>query len=416
MKTILKSTPFWIGLAVATALWSLGWPGHSAGAAPVSPAGPPAKLIPWSMEQIADHITAANTAETNERKFQAAVELSGIPIGQVKEALESIPIRKFKISPAESTLLIRWASKDGGATADWAWQRYGKAGMWHIVFPEIGPGWAWQDPKGFAAWVKDHVEPQGAFMDQQVKMASETPVLETRQFCDACAWLAPGDTYAAYDLAASRPGLIATDLSDIAKTLRSVSQVREGLLAFKDLDQLRTSKLTPDQLIPMSLLARWQELDPEDFSRSSYQHLMAAAAFGGIDPMIQAWRTASTDDQRTTRAARFLEEKSGKDRAHAITLMANEWAGVDPAGASRWLESLPDEEIKISVFATGIAPRDFETALRYFEKQPPLIFQSALVRSFDAWRKVHPEESPDISRLDDHHRRIWEDLEALGAP
>ncbi|MBX3742823.1 MAG: hypothetical protein KF712_17700 [Akkermansiaceae bacterium] len=401
-----------LSAAVTVAAWAIVWPRGSA-----SQGQPPVyeKEKPPSQPRIdpPTTIAALREAKTPEEKLAAAARLQLIPVERIPELLESFPVMENKWPTfATQALLIRWASKDGAAAMEWLWMNLPDHNHFPSASRDIRASWAWHDPEGLARWAGEHYRneaPDGSGSE------SSTPSIDSGQLSEICLWLVPHDPYLACTLRKKAGGSFSSQDVALAQAIPTVEKVRQALRAYDDLDQLSSTKISGHQMIPMQLLRRWQELDPEDFARSPYGHVMPVSIYGGDYLRKDEWRTLSPE-KRTARANALISGKDDGGRATGIYQVAAQWAEVDPAGAASWLETLPASDAKQWAGAVSgiIVPKDLPRALALLKTQEPAAYRSSLVRAFDAWTKHHPDTPADLSGQDEATRRVWEDLQALG--
>lgn len=398
--------------AVTLAAWAIVWPRGSASRNP-SPV-PEKEASPTSPRiDITSAIADLRGAKSAEEKLAAAARLHLIPVDRIPELLAGFPVMENKrLGFAARALLIRWASKDGAAAMDWAWKNIPDRTYIPNAFSDIGASWAWHDPEGLARWAEDHF--QRTTQDEKPPDGS-TPKIDSGELSKICLWLVPHDPYLACTLRKKAGSFFSSEDVRLAQAIPTVEKVRQALRAYDDLDQLNSTKISGHQMIPMQLLRRWQELDPEDFARSPYGHVMPVSIYGGDYLRKDEWRTLSPE-KRTARANALISGKDDDGRATGIYQVAAQWAEVDPAGTASWLESLPASDAKQWSGAVSgvIAPKDLPRALALLRTQEPAAYRSSLVRAFDAWTKHHPDTPADLSGQDEATRRVWEDLQTLG--
>lgn len=222
-------------------------------------------------------IRQLNDGADDGTRLKVALRFNGIPISQVRGTLERIPlIEDRKITFPAKLLLMRWAGDQGEEAADWAWNRFRAEGVWKDAFKEIIAAWAWKKPGNLADWARRMAGLRKtelgdiSLVDANL---SNQPILDFEAL-DQIAWnlvqVSPRHGYEVFNL---RGGMSTHD-SRFADSLQSVAAVREALTAFENLDQLRADRMTGTQMNAMNLMNRWKKLDPEDFSRSPYAHLV----------------------------------------------------------------------------------------------------------------------------------------------
>lgn len=222
-------------------------------------------------------IRELNDSADNETRLKVALRFNEIPISQVRETLERIPlIEGRKITFPAKLLLMRWAGSQGEEAVNWAWIRFRGEGVWKDAFKEIIAAWAWRKPENLVEWARRMAglrkAPLGTISLADANQSNH-PILDFEAL-DQIAWnlvqVSPRKGYEVFNL---RGGMSTHD-SRFADSLQSVAAVQEALMAFEDLDQLRADRMTGTQMNAMGLMNRWKKLDPEDFSRSPYAHLV----------------------------------------------------------------------------------------------------------------------------------------------
>lgn len=231
----------------------------------------------WSPEKTTALLEELQNAQSNEAKLNIARRMGEIPVSQVREALDQTPlIENRTLTISARLLIIRWAAEDGPAAVDWAWKRLRSEGVWTAAFQEITASWAWHHPEELCEWTKKLAadrKPGLGTIRLEEAMASDQPMLDF----EAVSWItgclvsvAPRE---AMEILKMRGGMSSDD-SRLFESIPTVSKVREALLAFDHLDQLRPDHFTGSQMNAMALLQRWKQLDSEDFARSPYAHLI----------------------------------------------------------------------------------------------------------------------------------------------
>lgn len=408
---------FACGAVLASAAWITLYP-RPTEQAPSEVTEAPIVIPKWSADSLQSALRDLESSKTSAEKLAAVNRLNEIPTEEIPAALASIEtVKNRQLTFAAKTLLMRWASKDGPAAVSWAWQNLGKSQAWNEAFVEIGPAWAWRDPEGFGTWLKAAMErhkPDLSVPSETAK-ASEDPVFDTTQISKAVRWLVPGKPSLAFEILKARPGWSSDD-HKIVDMLRTVAQVREALLAFDDIDRIDITKPSTDLSIPISLLQRWKDLDPEDFARSPHRNAIGATRFEEVDGMVSSWKSKAPSE-RASAANGVIDGTTDQNRPYTLTKIAAEWAADDPEGAAAWLESLPiiHEKIRDQVYATEISLANPGPAFRHIAALPPVRYQSSMKTAFDAWRTKRPGQFPDMSEWSETQRRDWADLEAIAA-
>lgn len=408
---------FTCGAVLSTGAWITLFPRRTQ-PAPSGVAEVSAVVPRWSADSLRTALRDLESSKTSAEKLAAVNRLNEIPIEEIPTALASIEtVKNRQLTFAAKTLLMRWASKDGPAAVSWAWQNLGKSQAWNEAFVEIGPAWAWRDPEGFGTWLKsamDRHKPDFT-VPPEVAKASENPVLDTTQISKAARWLVPGKPSLAFEILKARPGW-ASDDHKLVDLLRTVEQVREALLAFDGVDRIDGAKFTTDQMLPMALLQRWKDIDPEDFARSPYQGTIGATRFEEIDRIVSSWKSKAPSE-RASAANAVIDGTNDLNRPYTITKIAAEWASSDAEGAAAWLDSLPasHETIRDQVYATEISIANPGPAFRHIASLPPVRYQASMKSAFESWKKKRPGELPEMSAWSGPQRRDWEDLESIVA-
>lgn len=403
-----------LSAAGTTAVWWLAWQGSGSSGHSFPT---PAEVTPPARVEIDVHasLTALREAESVDQKLTAAARAQQIPIQRIPEILEHLsPEEKNRFGFAARVLLIRWASRDGAAAMDWAWQHLPDQPARNRAFLDGGASWAWHDPEGLARWAEEHYH---AGPPHEQPPESTSPLLRSDQISHVCLWLAPYDPYLACTLRKKAGSFFSSQDVALVQAIPTVEKIKQALRAYDDLDQLTSGKISGQQFIPMQLLKRWQELDPEDFSASPYGHVMPTTVYGRDYLEKDDWK-ALTPEKRMDRANALISAKDDHGRAMGIYRISEQWSEVDLDGTISWLKSLPDSdaERKVSAISANIAPKDLPRALVLLKEHSPQDYHLSLVRAFDAWTKRHPGTTADLSGADETTRRIWSDLQSLEAP
>lgn len=405
------------GVVLGAAAWTALWPRRTEPAQP-RVADVPSAVPRWSKASLDSALAELGSAKTAEQKLAAVARLNEIPIEEIPAALGSIEtVKNRRLTFEAGTLLVRWSSKEGPAALSWAWGNLGKGQAWNEALKEIGPAWAWRDPEGFGRWIKATTERRKPELTlaPAVAEASDDPILDMNQVGKAVRWLIPGKPSLAFEILKDRPGWSSDDYQ-VVDLLRTVEQAREALLAFKDVDRIDVTKPRGEQIMALSVLHRWKDIDPEDFARSPYGSVLAITKFESIDNAAAELKSVAPEG-RAAKADATLGSNEGPIREYAISKIAREWAAVDVAAAASWLESLPEENAKIreKAYAAEISITHPEVAFRRIASLPPFESCALMTTAFDAWHKKRPGQSPDMTGWSDAQRRDWADLQALGA-
>ncbi len=236
------------------------------------------KVRPLETVDVDALIRELRESGNNESRLKAALRFNEIPVSQACEALERIPlIEDGKLTFPAKLLLMRWAGGNGEEAANWAWIRFRREGVWNDAFREIIAAWAWKKPGSLVDWTKRMAgdrRPELGDISLAIATKSDHPVLDFEAL-NRVAWslvqVSPRHGFEAFKLR----GGMSTDDSKFVDSLHSVAAVREALMAFENLEKLQPNHSEGwDQIHAMSLMCRWKELDPEDFLRSPYAHLV----------------------------------------------------------------------------------------------------------------------------------------------
>ncbi|WP_367873488.1 hypothetical protein [Luteolibacter sp. Populi] len=430
-----KALAFGIATGVSAWAWSHFWPQAAAEPSASSPASAPiVRIAAWSDGEIRSALHACAAAANNTKRMQAAMQLGKIPVGSILAALEAEPpVKDRELTLAAKVLLIRWAGSDGNAASAWAWKNFRSGsgyGLWDEALREIGPAWAWHDAAGLHRWVMacQHVGMEEVSRD--TAKASEKPILDFSQVSEICRWLAPEEPRLAFELLQTRNGYSSEDR--LIGMDFNLTQVKEALEAFPDLDQSKPGVFRDSEIHAQRLLSRWQELDPEDFARSPYAHLHLANPYAASTRALVEWKTQAPAE-RAAAATRLIDALRNRDGIKTVDawgelpvgaatmiqagigMIASSWATEDPVAASEWIESLPEAERASGyrVVAAAAAPRDLDLALLQAEKLPSASRMGAFVEAFDSWSKANPGKAPDATGWSEQRHAAWEDLKFL---
>lgn len=351
--------------------------------------------------------------------MKAAAALGEIPVDQVLAALEAeSPVKDGELTLAAKVLLIRWAGSDGRAAAAWAWKRFRAEGLWPAAFQEIGPAWAWHDAKGLHRWaVAARREKAGGHTTIADAESSETPILRLEEIFKIAKWLAPEEPRLAFELRISEKTTTFGDDAVLPGLLRNTDQVKEALLAFDDLDQIKPGIIYGHQMLPLALLGRWKELDPENFARTPYANLVNEIYGQNINEGLESWRKVPAEERAAT-ANNWIAGKKGHEEISRIWRLTREWAEQDPAAATDWVATLPEtrREQSYQIIAGVRAAKDLNGTLDWGEELPTAVQVATMVEAFDGWSKAHPGQRPDMSGWSEERVTAWEDLQEGGVP
>lgn len=218
-----------------------------------------------------------DSAESSEARLKAARRLDLVSMNQIRTTLDEIPlIDDGRLTLAAKLLLIRWAGEDGEATMNWAWKKFRSKGLWNDAFREIVAAWAWTQPAKLSEWAKRGAAARKQGLDEiplNDAEQSDQPLLDFEGLNTISRCLVSMAPREAFEIFLIRGGYSSED-SKLPKSLQSVSAVQEALLAFDGLDRLQPDRWSGSEIHVNGLLVRWKELDPEDFKRSRFAHLI----------------------------------------------------------------------------------------------------------------------------------------------
>lgn len=424
MKPDLRTFSLFAGAFLLTgAAWVACWPGPGNQV----PAREASTGIPKESSRDKARIDAAIAtlqSDTNSSgKLQAALQLGDIPAHEIRALLETVElIKDRRPSLVARTLLIRWASSDGDAAMNWAWQRFRADPQWREFFQDIGPAWAWRDPKGFGKWVLARMG-QREGMDTvrlDEAMASGLPLLESDQITMTAGWLMKDAPQEATKILMKRGGFSSDD-GAIWASLDTPQRIQEALLAFDNLDSLKDQASTGTMVMnsdgyAVSLLASWKEMDPEGFAKSPYAESLPVLPTNEIAMAGEEWK-AVPPENREEAAPLFLAKASAGSKPGVLITIAKDWMQSDPEACGKWLPTLPDEVLRFVVgdFAGARAVEHLNETMAWLEGLSPAMRDDCLVRSFDSWTAANPKGQPDMSAWTEDQQQAWRDFEALKA-
>jgi len=420
MKPSARQTILFAGTCVLTAsVWMFAWPAGKPRPAVTTGQAPSPRESAWDGRQLKPSIEALDSAEGNEARLKAAARLEEIPVSGFPAVFDEVEqIKDHQLTLAAKVLLIRWASLDGEAAANWAWKRFRAEGLWDEALKEIGPSWAWHHPAGLGEWalkLGKNRKPGKDNMGIAEALANDTPALDFDMLGRISTALMAQDPRMAYKVLLCRGGWSSHD-GHFADALSTAAQAREALLAFDGLEKMEVNVTRDNEFLAKAILARWQELDPEDLSRSPYARFVLADRFN-VAGNAEAARevVAVPEGGRVAAANRVIDGITGFKRANRVLLIATDWVAVDPDGCMQWVESLPPEleETKMLLRVQVMAPHDLNKALLHGGKLKPEQRQAHLVNVFDSWAKAHPDEKPDSTSWSPARKQAWMDLEAI---
>lgn len=367
-----------------------------------------------------DALAQAASAEGNEARLAAAVRLGNVPTPEIPALLDSIELVKDReLTLAAKTLLIRWASEDGKAAAEWAWLKFRADGMWYFVLPEIAGAWAWRDPEGLAKWTMQIVEQQKPGLDDSLSLDEvlkrEVPVIERGRAMRICELLLRESPRRAFELFLKLPGWSTGD-GFMTSSLQTPGKIQDALLAF-DLESMNldaTRGLSGPAIYAHGLLTDWRELDPQGFAASPYAKYLQLGITEEKIAEYQRWKALPKEERRAL-AAKMLEAGTDEGRADLVHSMTEDWAKEDPEACREWLASLPTEwaEAGARPFAAAAGGSYVETIWTESESFAAPLREASRVTSHAAWRKEHPEGEPEMSAWSENAKQAWGDLDTL---
>lgn len=398
-----KALAFGLSCLVTAGAWILRWPengapGADTGAAVSAPTRDAGAREPLDVKSI---LQAIDRAETQSQRVAAAERLIQVPRERIQEVLESIPLKDDNhLSLAARVLLIRWGSVDGEAALNWSWRRFRSESQWDDAFRQIGPSWAWSDPKGFGRWLESKKSDD---VTLAMAEASDEPLVDFMLRRRALEWLTVEDPVAAYRVGG---------LGGLSSEINRVEPIREILALMATGEIKDPTPVVIGRPPEMPLLARWKQIDPESFAASPYAAMLAERQAAGPTP-FESWKAASSDERAAT-IETVLEGQSGRTRSSSLEAMIRVWADDDPAAVEKWVLSAPGADGRAAaVYAEVLAGRDTAAALDWAGRLPPAQRYASVLTVFDVWREAHPGARPDLSACPPEVRQAWEDLEAL---
>lgn len=273
-----QTVVFGVAVAVTAAGWAVFWPvpkPREPQLVELSP--PPPGRLHWTGRDLTERIEALEVAATGAERLKAALRLNEIPPSEIPKALEQLKlVENRQLTLAAQLLLIRWSASDGEAAANWAWTRFRPEGLWNQVFREISASWAWSHPATLAEWALNAAKRRKPSDDISLAEATATdsPLLDSDLLNRVSLDLIRTEPRLAVQVFLARGGWRSDDHL-FFDSMGTVQQLREALLAFDNLDQLQPDRSQGfSQIFAKSLLHRWKEIDPEDFARSPYAHLI----------------------------------------------------------------------------------------------------------------------------------------------
>lgn len=405
--TVLRGTlGFALGVWAAALLWRT--PGRPQGQAREAPAMPAsnrqssAEIV--SLEEILRNLQS----EDSLARLSALERLARVPLAQVREQLERVPLKEEgRLTQAARALLIRWASVEGEAAASWAWERFAGSPFWERAYRELGAAWAWHRPQEFRRWVEARKPPPSLNLLESGEGDGPPPRLSLRMIAWSGAWLAAEDPAGAFLLLKGLPG-VSSDSAPAVARLRSVDQVEEAIRALEPFDPLEPGRWRGDQMLLRGLLLRWQELDRDSFVLCPYA-IVSGLAEPQPAELAEALRQAPAADRAAT-ADRLAEEGAPSRRGNRLHAILSEWTSCDPEAAGEWVLARGEPGWQAH-YAGKLAATDLPGALHWIERLPAPAQAGAVVAAF---RAADPGgASPDLNGCPPSMRQLWEDLAVL---
>lgn len=410
---------------LTSATWFAFWPMRK------SPAAVPSSLprtpveVSWDRRKLDPLIAALERAASNQEKLDAVLRLAEIPAQDIPLALEGIELKDGRdLSLAAKTLLIRWASTDGEAAMKWAWLRFRLDSQWREAFRQIGPAWAWRDPEGMGRWITGSlalhpVSPDGANIAQAA--ASNEPIFSFDDITRISGWLLHEDPLAAYTVFLKRGGWSTGD-GFMWKQLDDPQQIQKALLAFDNLEVLRTRDVTKSfslgpEMYAESLMCRWLDLDPDGFSNSAYApYLSGQLKSKAVTSAVGDWKSLPPEER--AKAANRVIREPGSSLYGSASRITREWVASDPDACRQWLESLPEDQVlwpAQDYVENRAAGGHVAEALDWITRFKPELREICFIKAFDAWTAAGSGNPPDMSSWNEERKQAWEDLAALQA-
>jgi len=292
---------FGAGAVTAAAVWAMVWPtGDSVESA--------LEVVDQRIERpstrtavdIAGWLRDLEAAPDAASRAVAAERIGGLPASAFPGVFDKVGlVEDWRVTLPARLLLSRWAALDGEAAVNWAWLNARSSGRWDQVFREIVTSWAWHRPHELAAWariqaaaMRSHSLPMTMTLAEVE--ANDLPVLESGNFRMIGQALMKADLRQGFEVLLLSNS-IDSKFSSIAESLHSTGEILEALSAFDCLEAMEPSRLVGyDQMVAMSLLTRWKNLDREDFAKSPYVHLVPdrfpLPADPQLDPVVRVHR------------------------------------------------------------------------------------------------------------------------------
>jgi hypothetical protein len=276
-RFLQQSGAFIVASAFTAAGWMLFWPkAGSPAATPMVESRPDPDRTLWNRQNLIELTGELEKASTSADRLKAALRFNDIPPAEIPNALDQVKlIENRELTLAARLLLIRWAARDGEAAANWAWHRFRQDGLWQNAFREISSSWAWNQPAALGEWALKAAKRRkpGDDISLAEAVSADAPLLDSDMLNRVSRDLICTNPRPAFQVFLARGGWRSND-RQFFDALGSVQQVREALLACSQLDKMVPNRIQGDEIHAMGLLERWKKLDPADFARSPYAHLI----------------------------------------------------------------------------------------------------------------------------------------------
>lgn len=394
--------------------WCLLWPQPKDEAPPETT--PKSASTAPDAARIAALLKEIDTADSNQARLDTAERLADLPLEAFPAAFDSVELFKDRaLTNAAKVLLIRWASIDGAAAAQWSWMQLRGEGLWPYAFKEIAASWAWHDPAGLTDWTLEKMKahkPGHRTMSLEETLRTESPVLDASHIQRVAQALMKEKPRLAYTVLLSRGHSSSHD--NLSQGLETVEAIRDALLAF---DKIDVSDMDPDNLA-YQLLQRWQEIDLEDFVRSPHANLFEVKEGSwSVHQVITAddWKELPSAERASGAMAKIESYQGSSARQSGASVIASSWAKIDPAACWTWIGSLPEEFVAPA--AAGYASIDgafhLEQTLDRIEQLPATARSRAFVAAFNTWSRRNPGDPQDFDNWSPKRQQAWQDLAAL---
>jgi hypothetical protein len=397
-------------------VWTAQWPasfrhqGTTDAVGSVVLAPPPV----WSPDLVQGLLAALAAAPDDPARLAAVRALQEIPLENIPAALAATEwVKDGQLTLTAQVLLIRWASLNPDAAARWASQNIQDYGPRRDAFQQIIQAWAWHDPAGLGSWALARELSDGLSARSDVPGSSDEPVLTPEILEQTSQALVKIQPRLAFSMAKKHYGNSPSDY-DLAKSLDTVAQVREALLAFDHPDRMDPLHPSLEDGICSTVLSRWEELDPEDLEKSPYRQGFYQFGFVQMQSAVANWSAQPPDGMAAT-ARRLMDGRAQDVRTISAAAIVGKWAPLDPTACRAWLENLPEasDSAVVLAFSSALAAHSPAASFDWLENQPAPVRQRGMVVAYDSWTRVNPGAQPDQSSWTDPQRQAWQDLEAL---